>query len=584
MAVTRRNFLSSLWPAALLSFPQTHPLTPASVQSGVSEVNSGMAVRLVDVSEQAGLRDKVYYGSEDSWRYILETTGCGIAFYDYDHDGWLDIFVVNGSRLEGFSGTEAPTNHLYRNNRDGTFTDVTKQAGLARSGWGQGVCIGDYNNDGFDDLFVTYWGENVLYRNNGDGTFTDVSQRAGILGKQTRWGTGCAFVDYDRDGYLDLVVANYLVFNPTTAPQPGTGVFCQYMGLGVNCGPGGLPRENAILYHNSRDGSFTEVTERAGLKSSDGYYGLGVLTGDFDNDGWPDIYIAADATPSRLFRNNHSGRFIDVAVLSGCAFSAEGMPQSGMGVAAGDYDCDGWLDIYKTNFSYQLPNLYRNDGDGTFTDRAAQAGMNTNTKLLGWGCGFADFDNDGWPDIFQCNGHVYPEVERLHGDITFKEKRILYRNTRKGNFQDVSSEVGIAGQRYCSRGCAFGDFDNDGDIDVVISNLNDTPSLLRADVRSGYHWIKVRVSGRGSNRSGIGTRVKCVTADHQQIDEVRSGGSFMSQSDLRLHFGLGKSTRAERIEVRWPNGNIDTFRNLDADQLIEIEQGTGITRMVRFKT
>jgi len=543
-----------------------------------------MPVKFVDISAQAGLRDKVYYGSEYSWKYILDTTGCGVAFYDYDQDGWLDLFVVNGSRLEGFPGSEAPTNHLYRNNRDGTFTDVTKQAGLVRSGWGQGVCIGDYDNDGFDDLFVTYWGQNVLYRNNGDGTFTDVSERAGVRGKQTRWGTGCAFVDYDRDGFLDLVVANYLVFDPRTAPQPGTGVFCQYMGLGVNCGPGGLPREDAILYHNNRDGSFTEVTVKAGIKSPDGYYGLGVLTGDFNNDGWPDIYIAADATPSRLFRNNHNGTFTDVAVPSGCAFSAEGMPQSGMGVSAGDYDCDGWLDIYKTNFSYQVPNLYHNERDGTFTDLADQAGMNVNTKLLGWGCGFADFDNDGWLDIFQCNGHVYPEVERLHGDITFKERRIVYRNLGNGDFHDVSGEVGASMmQRYCSRGCAFGDLDNDGDVDLVVSNIGDAPSLLRADVESGYHWIKVRAIGTRSNRSGIGTRVKCVTGDHQQIDEVRSGGSFMSQSDLRLHFGLGKSTRVDRLEVRWPDGKVETFRDLDVDQLFQVQEEKGITRVVKFK-
>ena len=373
MAINRRGFLSTLWPLAFgpLSAPWRTFADAPLVASG-----GAFGTSFSDVARQAGLGDKVYFGGEQSWKYILETTGCGVAFFDYDNDGWLDIFVVNGSRLEGFPEGAAPTNRLYRNNRDGTFSDVTQQAGLRHSGWGQGVCAGDFDNDGFTDLFVTYWGRNVLYHNNGDGTFTDDSERAGVAGNGTRWGTGCAFVDYDRDGYLDLVVANYLVFDPKTAPLPGRGAHCQYMGLpAVNCGPGGFPTENAILYHNNRDGTFADVTEKAGFKTPDGYYGLGVLTGDFDNDGWPDIYIAADDTSSRLFHNKHDGTFEEVAVTAGCAFSNDGIPQSGMGVTTGDYDCDGWLDIFKTNFSLQVPNLYHNNQDLTFTDVSDRAGM-----------------------------------------------------------------------------------------------------------------------------------------------------------------------------------------------------------------
>jgi len=351
------------------------------------------------------------------------------------------------------------------------------------------------------------------------------------------------------------------------------------MGLSVNCGPGGLPTEQSILYHNNGDGTFTEVTEKAGIKTADGYYGLGVLTGDFDNDGWPDIYVAADATPSRLFRNNHDGTFTEVAVAAGCAYSEDGKPQAGMGVCAGDYDCDGWLDIFKTNFSHQLSNLYHNNGDGSFADRSERSGMAGNIKLLGWGCGFADFDNDGWLDIFQCNGHVYPEIAQLAADVTFKQRRVVYRSLRNGRFQDVSSAAGSCiMQPYVSRGCAFGDYDNDGDIDVLVSNINELPSLLRLEAGNANHWIKVRTIGTVSNRSGIGARVRCMTGDHRQIDEVRSGGSYLSQSDLRIHFGLGNATRVDLLEIRWSTGKVETFRNLEVDQLIHVQEGKGIIR------
>lgn len=357
--------------------------TPVYLQASRSDEP---AIKFTNVAAAAGLAAKTIFGQEGTNTYLVETTGCGVAWLDYDRDGWLDLFLVNGSRLEGFPAGREPTNHLYRNNRDGTFTDVTAQAGLVRSGWGQGVCVGDYDNDGFDDLYVTYWGFNVLYRNTGDGTFTDVSEKAGVAGSRRRWNTGCAFLDYDRDGHLDLFAANYIDFDPKTAPRPETGP-CLYKGVPVACGPPGLPGAKNILYRNNGNGTFTDVSEKAGITRTNGTYGLGVLTGDFDNDGWVDIYVANDSAPAALYRNNRDGTFTDVAVESGCAYSLDGKPQAGMGVAAGDYDRDGWLDIFKTNFADDTSNLYRNLGKGVFEDVVYPSGIGANTLWLGWGCG-----------------------------------------------------------------------------------------------------------------------------------------------------------------------------------------------------
>ena len=537
--------------------------------------SESLGYAFVEVAGSAGLNFRNTYGGERSKRYILEANGCGAAFFDYDHDGWLDVFLLNGSRLEGFPPGQEPTNHLLRNNRDGTFTDVTRRAGLGRSGWAQGVCVGDYDNDGRDDLFVTYWGQNVLYHNNGDGTFTDVTAQAGLLSPRTRWSTGCAFVDYDRDGRLDLFVSHYLVFDPKTAPDPGTNPYCQFRGLAVNCGPKGLEGEVNSLYHNNGDGTFTEVSQQAGITQPSGYYGLGVLTGDFDNDGWPDIYVANDVTPSILFRNNHDGTFTDIAVLAGCAYDENGRVTSGMGVAAGDYNCDGLLDILRTNFSGEAPTLYRNNGNAVFTDVTSEAGVGMHDQYVGWGCGFIDPDNDGWLDIFYCNGHVYPELQSADVELKFLEPRVLYRNLGNGRFADVSSRAG-PGVTVFSRdmGCAFGDFDNDGDVDILINRMNDTPSLLRCDRVNHNHWIKIKLIGTKSNRNAIGARLTCVTSHHSQIDEVRSGGSFLSQSDLRVHFGLGPAEVVDALEVRWPSGRMDTFHNLPVDKIFEIEEGT----------
>jgi enediyne biosynthesis protein E4 len=598
LSLSRRSFLQSLSRSALVLplegvFSLAVPWRARAILSQVQEKTAAQAapdlgISFVNVAKESGLNAKTIFGGEHKNKYLLETTGCGVAFYDYDNDGWLDIFLVNGSRLEGFASGQEPTSHLFKNNRDGTFTDVTEKAGLKRSGWGQGVCVGDYDNDGFDDLFVTYFGKNVLYHNNGNGTFTDVSEKAGVAGKKTRWGTGCAFVDYDRDGHLDLFVANYIALDLATAPVPESGP-CLYKGVMVACGPPGLAGDTNILYHNNGNGTFTDVSEAAGITQANGFYGLGVLTGDFDNDGWPDIYVANDSTPSAMYQNKRNGKFVDVGMEAGCVLSADGKPQAGMGVSAADYDLDGNLDIVKTNFAGDTPSLYHNKGNWNFEDSTFTGGLGAHTQFLGWGCGFFDMDNDGWPDILICNGHVYPEVEQLKTEAGYPQRKLLYRNLRNGHFEDVSMNAGAGlSTPYASRGCAFGDFDNDGDLDIVVNTINDYPQLIRCDSRLSNNWIKVKTIGTRSNRSGIGARLKCITRlpgqekPHSQIDEVRSGGSYISQNDLRVHFGIGKAEKIELLEIRWPSGQVDTLKDVKPNQQIFVEEGKGIVRTMQF--
>jgi hypothetical protein len=568
---------------------KTRPQKNISGKDEGTAQSADLGVSFVNIARESGLNAKTIFGGEHKNKYLLETTGCGVAFYDYDNDGWLDIFLVNGSRLEGFPAGSEPTSHLFRNNRDGTFTDVTTKAGVAHSGWGQGVCVGDYDNDGWDDLFVTYFGHNVLYHNNGDGTFTDVSQKAGVAGKGTRWNTGCAFVDYDRDGRLDLFVANYIDLDLKTAPVPESGP-CLYKSLMVACGPPGLQGGKNILYHNNGDGTFTDVSETSGILSANGTYGLGVLTADFDNDGWPDIYVANDSTASALYRNKKNGKFQDIAIEAGCALSPDGKPQAGMGVSAADYDLDGNLDIVKTNFAGDTPSLYHNQGGANFEDATFVAGLGAHTQYLGWGCGFFDMDNDGWADILICNGHVYPEVEQLKTEAGYAQRKLLYQNLHNGHFADISFQAGPGiSEPSASRGAAFGDFDNDGDIDVVVNTVNDFPQLLRCDSKLDHNWIKVRTIGTKSNRSGIGARLICTTRPrgetkpHRQIDEVRSGGGYFSQNDLRVHFGLGTAEKVDILEIRWPSGQIDTLKDIKVNQVVFVKEGEGITRTMQFQ-
>ncbi len=528
-----------------------------------------------NIAQQAGLTARTVYGKHGTNTYLIETTGTGAAAFDYDGDGWIDIFLVNGSTLEGFPPGQEPTNHLYRNRGNGTFEDVTSAARLAQGGWGQAACAGDYDNDGHDDLFVTYWGQNHLYRNNGNGTFEDVTSRAGLSHAKSRWSTGCAFVDYDRDGRLDLFAANYIALDLSATPTPESGL-CRYKGLPVACGPPGLPGGKNLLYRNRGDGTFVDVSEPSGITRSAGTYGLGVATLDFDGDGWTDIFVANDSNPSALYRNNHDGTFTDIAIRAGCAYSQDGRAQSGMGLAIGDYDRNGTMDIFKTNFAGDTSTLYANTGEVSCDDRTFAAGIGVNTRWLGWGVGFVDLDGDGWLDLFLVNGHVYPEVDRLKSEAGYKQRKVIYRNLRNGRFADVSEQLGppITTPK-AGRGAAFADFDNDGDVDVVVNNVHDTPDLFRLDRTTPAHWVSVKLVGRQSNRDAIGALVRVSAADGEQRQEVRGGGSYYSQNDFRLHFGLGQATSIQKIVVRWPNGLEEAWTAPGIDRLHILVEGTG---------
>ena len=517
-----------------------------------------------NIAQLAGLRDVFPNGGTNSKKYILETTGSGIALIDYDNDGLLDIFVLSG---------EGGTNRMYHNDGGGKFHDVTDAVGLRSSGWAQGVCAGDYDNDGFTDLFVTFWGQNHLYRNIQGKHFEDVTAAAHLTQSRVRYNTGCAFTDIDRDGHLDLFVANYLKFDPTSTPAPGANPYCFYRGTPVSCGPRGLPFDRNILYRNNGDGTFSDISEISGIASAEGHYSLGVLIGDFNEDGLPDIYVACDQTPSLLYINKGHGKFEDEAVLRGVAFDQNGRAMSGMGVDAADYDGSGHASIFRTNFSDEFETLYRNRGAGNFDDVTLDAGLGHNTRYVGWGTGFFDFNNDGWKDLFLVNGHVFPEVERLNIDIHYKDRAILYQNLANCKFRDISERAGPALlEKHSSRGAAFGDLDNDGAMEIVINNQNEAPSLLKDASKPPGHWTLLKLVGTQSNRSAIGARVKLVAAGHMQYGEVRSGGSFLSQSDMRLHFGLGSATQIDTLEVSWPSGVRQTLKHLGSDRVLTIRE------------
>jgi len=531
--------------------------------------------QFVDVAATAGLTAPMIYGGVSQDTYIIESMGGGCAFFDYDNDGWMDIFILGGSRLEG--PPASASNRLYKNNRDGTFTDVTEKAGLKDSAWANGVCVGDYNNDGNEDLFCTYYGQNRLYRNNGDGTFADVTKQAGLNSEVTRFGSGCTFLDYNRDGLLDLFVSNYVQFDLQHAPKPSaTNPTCSYEGVAVYCGPRGMVAGSHSLYRNNGDGTFTDVSKESGIAAVHSSYALTAVAADFDEDGWPDIFVASDSSPSLLFMNQHDGTFREEGLLRGVAVSAEGTEYAGMGVGVGDYKLDGHLDLFKTHFQRQPSGLYSNSGKADFEDVTAKSGIARENRYVSWGAGFADLDNDGFPDLFLVTGNVYPELERLFPQLPYKGPRIVFRNLGNGTFERLIEEAGPGvSAPHPSRGCAFGDFDNDGDVDMVIMNVNEPPSLLRNDCPKENHWLKVKLIGTKSNRSAIGARVLVRYGNRVQVQALMSQSSYLSCNDPRLHFGLGKQTIAD-IEICWPNGLVEHAKQISANQLLTFREGFGV--------
>ena len=573
MEADRRTFLAGV--LALASAPIS------SLSQGVASRNvkpqprgkpSGLPfhAHFTDIAKEAGLIHPVICGDPFKKEYIIETVGCGCAFIDYDNDGWMDLFVLSGTRTNPPAGT---SNRLYRNNRNGTFTDVTERSGLWKTECASSVCVADFNNDGFDDLFVTYLGGFTLYRNNGDGTFTDITVASGLMPDHTQWYSGASFVDYDRDGHLDLFIATYLKFDPKTIPKPGDSSNCTWKGLPVNCGPRGLPPGHFVLYKNDGKGRFHDTSAAAGIPRSITGYGMTVTAADFDNDGWPDIYVACDSSSSLLFMNQHDGTFREEGLVRGVALNEDGMEQAGMGVGIGDFDLDGHLDIFKTHFSDDTHVLYRNDGKGTFDDATSRSGLGVETRYIGWGAGIVDLDNDGLPDLFFVTGSVYPELEKKLPNFPARTPRVVFRNLGSSRFEELIDEAGPGvAALHISRGCAFGDFDNDGDVDVLIVNLNEPPTLLRNDVTGGNHWLKLKLVGTKSNRSAIGAQVTCRYSGRRQVQEVLSQSSFYSANDPRLHFGLGAAKSVD-LEIRWPLGLVQVFEHLAVDRMVTIIEG-----------
>ena len=549
---------------------------PAAARSAPS--GKPFLASFTDIAATAGLTAPVTVGNPAAKKYIIEANGTGLAAFDFDHDGWLDLFVVNSSRLEGFGKTPPPTSRLYRNTGKGAaFADVSEASGIAFAGWGNGACAGDVDNDGDEDLFVTYWGPNRLYLNSGKGTFQENAKGLGVEGPVKEWSSGCTFLDYDRDGRLDLFVTSYQQFDLATTPPPGKASNCEWKGMPVFCGPRGLPFGSATLFHQKNDGTFEDVTKTSGIAAAQGFYAFTPVAADFNGDGWVDIYFASDSTPSMLFRNEKNGRFREIGTETGVAFNEHGFEQGGMGVGVGDYNRDGLLDIVKTNFAGDHPNLYRNTGSGIFEDAVLSAGLAVNPQYVGWGVALVDLDNDGWQDIFQVNGHVYPELDRAGRNETYSQPRLVYRNLGDGRFEDVSAQSGPGiAAKHSSRGAAFADFDNDGDIDVAVMNMGQPPSLLRNTLSGNARWIKVALEGVRSNRSAIGALVTIeVAGGPKQTLPVLGQSSFLSQNDRRLHFGLGTATRVNQVRVRWPSGDVEIFDGAAAGAVLQLKEGSG---------
>jgi hypothetical protein len=561
-----------------LSFSQGGRLPSKTKSKAKSSTPSLSQVSFIDITRAAGIDFHLTCGSREK-RYIMDSMCGGVAVFDYDNDGWMDIFLVNGSTLEDLQGKKCHPSKLYHNNHDGTFTDVSAKSGITHCGWGFGVAVGDYDNDGREDLYVTYLDGAVLYRNNGDGTFTDVTAKAGV-GNNGRWGTSAAFGDYDNDGFLDLYVANYVDLDIKHLPEFGQGPFCQYRGIPVSCGPRGLKGGRDRLYHNNGNGTFTDVTEKLNI-DPDSYYGLGVLWLDYDLDGCLDLYVANDSSPSLLYHGDCKGGFAEVGVLAGVAYSADGREQAGMGIDSADYDNDGWPDIAKANFSDDTNNLYHNDHNGEFTDLAGPANFGqVSLPFLGFGIKFLDFDNDGWKDVFVANGHVNPQVDGHSFGVTYAERPLLFHNLKNGKFEEIGESAGTAlARHYVGRGAATADFLNDGREDLLVSVLDGSPLLLRNETRRG-HWLRIKTVGTRSNRDGFGARVEIKAGGLAQSAEVRANSSFESASDPRLHFGLGAATQIDSIVIHWPSGKVDTLGPQSADQELIVQEGGVVTKQV----
>ncbi|HJQ23583.1 MAG TPA: CRTAC1 family protein [Blastocatellia bacterium] len=560
-------------------FRRTTPIVMlVSLLLGVRVLPGGAQVppvRFTDITAQAGISFRHVASPEK--KYLIESMSGGVAMFDYDNDGWQDLYFVNSLSVDLMKTGGRTRSALYHNNGDGTFTDVTDKAGVGQIGWGMGVAVGDYNNDGFDDLYVTCFGGNHLFKNNGDGTFTDVTERAGV--SDGRWSTGAAFVDYDNDGRLDIFVANYVEYDLNHLPEFGKDKTCMYKGVAVQCGPRGMHGSGDSLFHNNGDGTFTEVSKKAGVADAKGYFGMGVLCSDLDDDGLVDIYVANDSTPNYLYHNNGDGTFKDLSYISGTALNADGAEQGSMGVAIGDYDHDGRFDIFITNFVDDYDTLYHNDGRNFFTDVSYKANVAAvSFPLVRWGTKFFDYDNDGWQDLFVACGQVYPQLER------YRQRKLLHHNNRNGTFTEVAAQSGAPlMEERAGRGVAFGDIDNDGDVDMVINDLDGPPQVLRNDGGNANNSILIRTIGDKSNRDGIGAKVKVVAGDLTQIDEVRSGGSYISQSDMRLHFGLEKRAKIDLIEIRWPSGVVDKITNASVNKILTVKEGKGLVEQKEFK-
>ena len=567
-------------------FGQAHSAPGPAHAGGKSTVCKDRVIpQLVDVTEKAGIHFTHLAAPEK--KYILESMSGGVIVIDYDRDGWPDLYFTNAPTVEMSLKGEKASGALYHNNHDGTFTDVTAKAGVATPCFAMGGAVGDFNNDGWPDMYVTCIGGNVLYRNNGDGTFTDVTAKAGVA--DGRWSTGAAFADYDGDGLVDLAVSNYVDFKLNDLPGFGKSPTCRYRGIGGQCGPRGLRGAGESLFNNNGGGTFTEVSKQTGTEDKSGYYGLGVIWSDFSGSGRPDLYIADDSTPNYLYRNQGGGKFAEEGLESGTAVSGDGSEQGSMGVAVGDYDHTGRFSIYVTNFADEFNTLYRNDGKGSFTDVSYDAGVALpSLPYVKWGTVFSDLDNDGWLDLLSVNGHVYPQVDSLPSGARYREPANLLMNNRDGSFCDASGQAGDALKRpRVGRGLAALDFDNDGNLDYVVENLDGQPALLRntapaSTAPGGAHWVSFELAGTKSNRLALGARVTIHAAGMVQTDEVRSGGSYLSQNDLRIHFGLAKATKIDTVEVRWPSGKIDVLKDLAADRIYPLLEGSGLVDRQRI--